>query len=880
MNRTLTLATLVACLAPATRAADRPADLAAAAKKVLAANCFRCHGENGSAEGKFADVLDRDKLVARKAVIPGNARTSPLVKRTVDGEMPSEKEKPRPSPADLNVLEQWVDAGAPDWGAVPSRRFIPFEEQYKLMMDHKVAAKSPAQGTWHEDYGYVSFAALWNAGASDAELDAARVALVKAINGVSWKPDLVLPTAMDPDKTLYRFTLKDLDWSFPHWQFVTRTPQNMLVKHTTDTGRTELPVPVEAVVANLTRPPIYLLALEMPKGIEELEKKLGVAVANNIRDGKMLRAGFTNSGISRHNRIIERHAGTHGYYWRSYDFGSSRGRKDVLTHPLGPGVSAGFDTFVPDAGEVIFRLPNGLQAFMLVDDKGSRIDRAPTDIVTDPKHPEKVVETGISCLSCHAAGIIDKQDQIRPLLESTAKGKTRDAILAAYRPREDFAEAVAADQASYKTAIEKLGGRVTGTEPINELVRRFDGELDLRRAAAELWATPENFRKALEKSGARALRPLLLPGGTVKRDAFDSLKGSVMRTLHTRLAFHPKDDLPAGRAKTPAGRAVTGREVPAAMIVDHAPLTFRNVSTNRPPTVIDLNAGRFAAADDDGNIVSVYDLETGKRTHQLEKVDRVVRLAFSPDGSRLAVSSYDGFVRLFDPATGKRTAQWVPARSQYTSPSPHYFLTFKGDGSELLTGFWHSGLKALDPATAKVIRESDTYNSAAWYAYGPDGKSLVQAQGSGLALLDLNGKPQDRFGVSFSERGNPSAVRVSPDGKRVCITYLSNHIAVHDLTTRDVVATEQVRVDGLEWYNNHAWTAAYSPDSEHLAVAHEKGVITFWSAKTMRFVGAYKLHADHLRTVQFSKDGKRLATAGLDVRVRVWDVAKLLGAAE
>jgi WD40 repeat protein len=32
--------------------------------------------------------------------------------------------------------------------------------------------------------------------------------------------------------------------------------------------------------------------------------------------------------------------------------------------------------------------------------------------------------------------------------------------------------------------------------------------------------------------------------------------------------------------------------------------------------------------------------------------------------------------------------------------------------------------------------------------------------------------------------------------------------------------------------------------------------------------------------VQFSKDGKRLATAGLDVRVRVWDVAKLLAAAE
>ncbi len=120
MNRTLTLAAVVACLAPAARAADAPADLAAAAKKVLAANCFRCHGENGSAEGKFGDVLDRDKLVARKAVVPGSAGKSPLVKRAAEGEMPPEGEKPRPTPADLDVLERWVDAGAPDWAAPPS----------------------------------------------------------------------------------------------------------------------------------------------------------------------------------------------------------------------------------------------------------------------------------------------------------------------------------------------------------------------------------------------------------------------------------------------------------------------------------------------------------------------------------------------------------------------------------------------------------------------------------------------------------------------------------------------------------------------------------------------------------------------------------------
>ena len=54
-------------------------------------------------------ILDRDKLIARKKVIPGKADESPLLKKIVSGKMPPADEQPRPSDAEVALLKQWID---------------------------------------------------------------------------------------------------------------------------------------------------------------------------------------------------------------------------------------------------------------------------------------------------------------------------------------------------------------------------------------------------------------------------------------------------------------------------------------------------------------------------------------------------------------------------------------------------------------------------------------------------------------------------------------------------------------------------------------------------------------------------------------------------
>src|SRR5207248_1929623 len=73
------------------------AALASRAHAVLKANCYRCHGQEGAVEGGINYILDRDKLISRRKVVPGQAEKSPIYRRIAAGRMPPPGEAPRPS---------------------------------------------------------------------------------------------------------------------------------------------------------------------------------------------------------------------------------------------------------------------------------------------------------------------------------------------------------------------------------------------------------------------------------------------------------------------------------------------------------------------------------------------------------------------------------------------------------------------------------------------------------------------------------------------------------------------------------------------------------------------------------------------------------------
>ena len=97
--------------------------------------------------------------------------------------------------------------------------------------------------------------------------------------------------------------------------------------------------------------------------------------------------------------------------WKSHDFAGSTDAQNIFTHPL---------SFERDGGEVIFNLPNGLQAYYIADKSGTRINVAPTEIVSDPAAKDPAVRNGLSCIGCHTKGMKTFTDQVRSVIEQTA----------------------------------------------------------------------------------------------------------------------------------------------------------------------------------------------------------------------------------------------------------------------------------------------------------------------------------------------------------------------------------------------------------------------------------------------------------------------------
>src|SRR4051812_8206276 len=84
--------------------AAEPDPHAKKALDVLKAHCYHCHGDAGNVEGGMNYILDLNRLVARKKVIPGKPDQSLLFKRVAAGTMPPPDVKDRPSDADKAAL--------------------------------------------------------------------------------------------------------------------------------------------------------------------------------------------------------------------------------------------------------------------------------------------------------------------------------------------------------------------------------------------------------------------------------------------------------------------------------------------------------------------------------------------------------------------------------------------------------------------------------------------------------------------------------------------------------------------------------------------------------------------------------------------------------
>ena len=375
-------------------------DLPARAQAVFKTNCYRCHGQDGTAKGGFGYVLDRDQLVARGKVVPGKADESELFLRVRKGEMPPAGQKPRPGAADLALLRRWIDAGAPavTSTATVARPLTPAEVHDLIRADLKNV--DPRQQRFLR---YLSLTHLANAGRPDEELEACRQAVAKLLNALSWHPKhRRCRVAIDPGKTILRIDLRDYQWNARSWERLALVyPYRFSDRPVPDT-----PVVLRAdwFVATASRPPLYHDLLLLPSTDRELERQLRTDVPANIQEETVARAGFNDSGVSGTTACSSATTPLTAPTGAATTSATTSRRQNLFDHPLGP--TAGRTRSSHAGGEIIFSLPNGLHGYLLVDRNGRRDrpgagrnrqrseaarprgrDRPVVHVVPRPRHP-------------------------------------------------------------------------------------------------------------------------------------------------------------------------------------------------------------------------------------------------------------------------------------------------------------------------------------------------------------------------------------------------------------------------------------------------------------------------------------------------------------
>lgn len=302
---------------------------------------------------------------------------------------------------------------------------------------------------------------------------------------------------------------------------------------------TNTPVPiVEAswFTHHVSEAPYYDMLLRLPDDIRILEARMGVNVDDNIRRGEMVRAGYAegSSGVSDHNRMIERHdLPRGGYYWKSYDFAGSSNRQSLLLHPDGPAETPNLpsytEPFEHDGGEMLFTLANGMQGYYLSTNLGIRLQVGPTSIVSYRNKPiGKGVEivNARSCFDCHENAIIRKSDELRKFIESsnTFNRDQREILLEQYIPAEEMETYFAKDAELFRNALSQLGVTEknaaglevslqapgpTGGEIVTYLSDLQFENLDLEQVARLFYLTEEEFRERIRSMGDPALMQIV-----------------------------------------------------------------------------------------------------------------------------------------------------------------------------------------------------------------------------------------------------------------------------------------------------------------------------------------------------------------------------------
>lgn len=235
------------------------------------------------------------------------------------------------------------------------------------------------------------------------------------------------------------------------------------------------------------------------------------------------------------------------------------------------------------------------------------------------------------------------------------------------------------------------------------------------------------------------------------------------------------------------------------------------------------------------------------------------RGAFSPNGRRLWVQTYQGAIFFWDfqtePDRGLRPAPFKGPHTHFIAPSPDGKLLAFGDKNNI--HLWDIAkckeVRSLEGHTQKVVRA----------AFSADGKLLATSDGN-ILLWDVASGRLLRAFHPAARRHHFTVFALSADGKTVAAATdgRSAPIFLWDAATGNEIRS-------IPGSDDAPRDLAFSPDGKTLALACDPS-LRAWEVSSGKQLWEHQGTRSHFWSVAVSPDGKTLAT-GQACGIRLWN---------
>ena len=278
---------------------------------------------------------------------------------------------------------------------------------------------------------------------------------------------------------------------------------------------------------------------------------------------------------------------------------------------------------------------------------------------------------------------------------------------------------------------------------------------------------------------------------------------------------------------------------------DHAGLGG-GVAYNRQGTrIATVISGQLADEDPLPGEVRIWDARTGELLETWTGPSGLHRIAFHPDGNKLALATTDGMILLWNANTGAELLRRQMHRGRIGA------LAFSPDGTVVASAGADGSIKVWDSTTANISADipahAEEIQTVAFHPSVP-----ILASGSSDATVKLWRLPTGKELRTL--RGHKLAilsVAFSPDGESLVSASGNGNLKIWDVESGRITQSMTSDTGGV-------LNVVYSPDGRYLAKAGKDGSVRVWHLTTGVERMAFRGHANPVECVAFSPDCQRV----------------------